>query len=84
MVLKNFIQSDLKNWENRKEKLDKILSDELEVIVMLKNNLGAEYLNKEEFAGKLIIPTSETKRMKVLKLETNEQKQITFLRIQQL
>lgn len=84
MVLKNFIQSDLKEWEDRKEKLDKILSDDLEVIVMLKNNLGAEHLNKNEFAGKLIIPTSETKKMKVLTLETNDQKQITFLRIQQL
>lgn len=84
MVLKNFIQSDLKEWEDRKEKLDKILSDDLEVIVMLKNNLGAEHLNKNEFAGKLIIPTSETKKMKVLTLKTNDQKQITFLRIQQL
>ncbi|MFA7615878.1 MAG: hypothetical protein WCY16_04780 [Weeksellaceae bacterium] len=84
MVLKNFIHSDLKDWENRKEKLDKILSDDLEVIILLKNNLGAEYLNKEEFSGKLIVPTSETKKMKILDLETNEKKVITFIRIQLL
>lgn len=84
MVLKNFILSDLKDWENRKEKLDKILSNDLEVIIMLKDNLGAEYLNKEEFSGKLIIPTSETKKMKVLDLKTNDQKEIIFIRIQVL
>lgn len=84
MVLKNFIHSDLKDWESRKEKLDKILSDDLEVIVLLKENLGAEYLNKKEFAEKLIIPTSETKKMKILSLETNDNKEITFIRIQLL
>lgn len=84
MVLKNFILSDLKDWENRKEKLDKILSDDLEVIIMLKDNLGAEYLNKEEFSGKLIVPTSETKKMKILDLKTNGEKEIIFIRIQVL
>lgn len=84
MVLKHFIHSDLKDWENRKEKLDKILSNDLEVIILLKENLGAEYLNKDEFSGKLIVPTSETRKMKILNLETNEQKEITFIRIQSL
>lgn len=84
MVLKNYIHSDLKDWEDRKEKLDKILSNDLEVIVLLKDNLGAEYLNKKEFSGKLIVPTSETKKMKILKIEMNDQKQINFIRIQQL
>lgn len=84
MVLKNYVQSGLKDWEDRKEKLDKILAEDLEVILMLKDNLGAEYLNKEEFAGKLIVPTSETRKMKILSLETNEEKQIIFIRIQQL
>lgn len=84
MVLKNYMLADLKDWEDRKAKLEKILSDDLEVIVLLKENLGAEYWNKKEFAGKLIIPTNEIKKMKILQLETNENKEITFIRIQQL
>lgn len=84
LVLKNFIQSDLNDWESRKEKLEKILSEDLEVIVLLKENLGAEYLNKKEFSEKLIIPTSEIKKLKIIHLETNENKEITFIRIQQL
>lgn len=84
LVLKNFIHSDLNDWEDRKEKLEKILSEDLEVIVLLKENLGAEYLNKKEFSEKLIIPTTEIKKMKIIHLETNENKEITFIRIQQL
>lgn len=84
LVLKTFIESDLKDWEERKVKLEKILSEDLEVIILLKENLGAEYLNKMEFGEKLIIPTSETKKMKILSLETNDNKEITFIRIQQL
>ena len=61
MMLKAFMISDIKDWQTRKEQLNKILSDDLEVIVMLKNNVGAEYYNKNEFAQKLIVPTATVK-----------------------
>ncbi|MCY1307617.1 hypothetical protein D3C86_1356590 [compost metagenome] len=50
MMLKAFMKSDIKDWETRKIQLDKILSVDLEVIVMLKNDLGIEYFNKKEFS----------------------------------
>lgn len=81
LVLKAFMKSDIKDWETRKEQLDKILSENLEVIVHLKNDLGAEYLNKTEFSQKLIIPTETTKKMKLIELKSDENKQITFIRI---
>ncbi|WP_289659364.1 hypothetical protein [Flavobacterium panacagri] len=83
LVLKTFIESDIKDWETRKETLERILSDNLEVIILFKDDLGAEYLNKKEFKQKLIVPTNETRKMKIINLETN-QKQITFIRIRQL
>ena len=58
MMLKAFMKSDIKDWQTRKEQLNKILADDLEVIVMLKNDLGAEYFNKQEFSEKLIIPSA--------------------------
>ncbi|WP_339889414.1 hypothetical protein [uncultured Flavobacterium sp.] len=81
MMLKGFMKSDIKDWQTRKEQLDKILSDDLEVIVMLKNNLGAEYFNKEEFSEKLIIPSASLKKMKVLEIKNQANKQINFIRI---
>ncbi|MFC4739891.1 hypothetical protein ACFO3U_07780 [Flavobacterium ponti] len=81
MMLKAFMKSDIKDWQTRKEQLQKILADDLEVIVMLKNNLGAEYFNKEEFSEKLVIPTASLKKMKVIEIKNNTDKQINFIRI---
>lgn len=81
MVLKAFLKSDIKDWQIRKQQLKKILSDNLEVIVMLPNNLGAEYLNKEEFAQKLIIPFPSLKKMSIIEVENDENDRIKFIRI---
>lgn len=83
MMLKAFMKSDIKDWETRKAQLDKILSEELEVIVMLKNDLGAEYFNKKEFSEKLIVPTESVKKMQILEIRNNEAGKIEFIRIKQ-
>jgi regulatory protein YycI of two-component signal transduction system YycFG len=83
MMLKAFMASDIKDWKTRKEQLDKILSDNLEVMVMLKDNLGAEYFNKTEFSQKLIIPTASLRKMKIIEIEKETNQKIKFIRITQ-
>ena len=83
MMLKAFMLSDIKDWQTRKEQLNKILSDNLEVIVMLKNDLGAEYFNKNEFSQKLIIPTENVRKMKIVELKNDANNKIQFIRIKQ-
>lgn len=83
MMLKAFMLSDIKNWQTRKEQLNIILADNLEVIVMLKEDLGAEYFNKKEFSQKLIIPTASLKKMKIVEIKNDENKKIQFIRIKQ-
>jgi len=83
LMLKAFMQSDIKDWQTRKEQLQKILADDLEVIVMLQNNLGAEYYNKKEFSEKLVIPTSTIKKMRILEIKNNSEDKIQFIRIKQ-
>ena len=83
MMLKAFMLSDIKDWQTRKEQLNKILSDDLEVIVMLKNDLGAEYFNKTEFSLKLIIPTDNVRKMKIINIEKDTNQKIKFIRITQ-
>lgn len=83
MMLKAFMKSDIKDWETRKIQLNKILSDNLEVILMLKENLGAEYFNKKEFSEKLIIPTTSVKMMEIIELKKDQNGQIEFIRIKQ-
>src|SRR5690554_1038155 len=81
MMLKAFMLSEIKDWETRKEQLNKILSDDLEVIVMLKNDLGAEYFNKKEFTQMLVIPSENLKKMKIIQIENDENNRIEFIRI---
>ncbi len=83
MMLKAFMVSDIKDWKTRKEQLDKILSDNLEVMVMLKDNLGAEYFNKTEFSQRLIIPTATLRKMKIIEIEKEANQKIKFIRITQ-
>ena len=83
MMLKAFMISDIKNWQTRKTQLNKILSDDLEVIVMLKNNVGAEYYDKNEFSQKLIVPTATVKRMKIIEVKNDADNKILFIRIKQ-
>ncbi|VXB04620.1 conserved hypothetical protein [Flavobacterium sp. 9AF] len=80
-ILQGFIKSDIKDWETRKEQLEKILHDNVEVIVMLPNNLGAEYFNKDEFSQKLIIPTASLKKMKIVEVKNEANNQIIFIRL---
>ena len=83
MMLKAFMQSDIKDWQTRKVQLDRILSDDLEVIVMLKDNLGAEYFNKREFAQKLIVPTPSLRQYKIIELKHGTDQKIQFIRMAQ-
>jgi hypothetical protein len=83
MMLKAFMLSDIKDWQTRKEQLNIILAENLEVIVMLKEDLGAEYFNKKEFSQKLIIPTASLKKMKIVEIKNDENKKIQFIRIKQ-
>jgi len=83
MMLKAFMLSDIKDWQTRRMQLNKILSENLEVIVMLKDDLGAEYFNKNEFSQKLIVPTNSLKKMKIIEIISDEKGIIQFIRIKQ-
>ena len=83
MILKGFMKSDIKDWQTRKEQLHKILATDLEVLVMLKNDLGIEYFNKKEFSEKLIVPSVSLKKMKVIDIQRNNMNEINFIRILQ-
>ena len=81
MMLKAFLQSDIKDWEIRKTQLEMILSDNLEVMVMLKDNLGVEYFDKKEFTQQLIVPTPSIKKLRIVVLEKDNDNKISLIRL---
>ncbi|MEN9337434.1 MAG: hypothetical protein RLZZ500_2421 [Bacteroidota bacterium] len=83
MMVKAFLKADIQDWQKRKQQLQKILSEDLEVLVMLKGGLGTEYYNKSEFVRKLTIPTPVLKRWEIIELEKETDGTIRLLRIKQ-
>ncbi|RZK11818.1 MAG: hypothetical protein EOO46_05490 [Flavobacterium sp.] len=81
MMLKAFMKSDIKDWQTRKVQLQKILSEDVEVIVILKDNLGSEYFNKKEFSEKIIVPSASLKKMRLIDIQHNGKNEINFVRI---
>lgn len=81
MMLKAFMKSDIKDWQTRKEQVNMILSDNLEVMIMLQNDLGAEYFNKTEFAQKVILPSVSLKKLKIVEIQQEKDNKISFLRL---
>jgi glutaredoxin-related protein len=83
MMVKAFMLSDIKDWQTRKTQLNKILSDDLEVLIMLRDDLGAESFNKREFSQKLIVPTRTIKQLKIIEIKSKDTGEIYFIRIKQ-
>ncbi|HEU4496960.1 MAG TPA: hypothetical protein VFR70_07905, partial [Flavobacterium sp.] len=83
MMLKAFMKSDIKGWEERKIQLDKILATDLEVILMLKNDLGSAYYDKKEFSQMLVIPTESVRKMEIVEIRNDASGKIEFIRIKQ-
>jgi len=82
MAIKAFLSADIKDWETRKKQLNNMLSENTEVILMLKNDLGSEYFNKEDFIKQILIPTNRLKKWKIVEIK-NEEEKINFIRIQE-
>ena len=47
------------------------MADNLEVIVILKNNLGIRYYNKNEFSQKLIVPKKTVKQILIIEVKND-------------
>ena len=80
MAIKAFLSADVKDWQTRKNQLGKMLSEDTEVVLMLKNNLGSEYFNKEDFIKQILIPTDRIKKWKIVEIK-DENEKINFIRI---
>ncbi|WP_027382120.1 hypothetical protein [Epilithonimonas caeni] len=82
MMIKAFLSADIKDWETRKKQLNNMLSENIEVILMLRDNLGSEYFDKGDFIKQILIPTNRLKKWKIVEIK-NEEEKVNFIRIQE-
>ena len=80
MMLLVYMNSNLKDWEKRRAQLEKVILDDAEILEVMNDDIGVEFLNKEEFIDKLTIPLESTKRMEIIDIKYKEKGQIKELK----
>lgn len=83
LMINYFSNSRIKDWEKRREQLDRIFVDSAYIYqVFSKNAMGMELYNKEEFIDMLTFPTSSLKNIEIIDIVYNNNK-ISIIKFKQ-
>lgn len=69
MMLLVYMNSNLKDWEKRRKQLNEIILEDAEILEVMNEDIGVEFLNKQEFIDKITIPVESTKRMEIIDIK---------------
>jgi len=78
MMLRAYMNSDLDDWNKRKKQLQDIVSDDAVIQEIMFDEIGVEFLNKEEFINKVTTPSSTVKQMEIVAIEYEDGKIISL------
>lgn len=66
LLLDYYANNNIKDWETRKQKLEKLIANNAEIYRFYGNNLGVEVYSKLNFIQLISTPTKTLKRLKIL------------------
>jgi predicted Fe-Mo cluster-binding NifX family protein len=81
LLLKNIIKNKEQAWQKKQQELQQLLAADVEVIVVLENNMGAEYYAKEEFIRFIIAPSLSSQKWELQQVQYDANNKVKFLRI---
>lgn len=79
IMIQYFSNSNVKDWLNRRENLDKMFSDTVKIFQVMNGTVGMEIYNKWEFINKLTLPTNSLRDIEIIDTKYSGEK-ITHLR----
>jgi hypothetical protein len=82
MMLRAYMNADVNDWNKRKKQLDEILSDDAVIQEIMFNEIGVEFLNKQEFINKITTPSKSVKTMEIVAIDYEGNKIISLKYIQ--
>lgn len=74
LMLDYYTNNKLKDWNERKAELEKLIDDKAVIYQLYSKNIGVEIYTKNEFINLLTIPTSNLKKIKILSKEFKNSK----------
>lgn len=82
MMLRAYMNADVDDWNRRKAQLAAIISDDAVIQEIMFDDIGVEFLDKEEFINKVTTPSKSVRTMEVVAIEYRGDKIISLKYLQ--
>jgi hypothetical protein len=78
MMMRAYMNNDPEDWKKRRSQLNDIISEDAVIEEIMFDDIGVEFLNKDEFINKLTTPSKISKAMEIVAIEYNENKIVSL------
>jgi hypothetical protein len=82
MMMRVYMNSDIEDWQKRKLQLESIISDDAEIEEVMFEEIGVEFLDKNEFINKITTPSETVRKMEIIDIKYLNDKIISLKFIQ--
>lgn len=78
MMLRAYMNGNVADWNKRRSQLAGIITDDAMIQEVMFDDIGVEFLNKEEFINKVTVPGTITKNMEVIEVKYRDNKIVSL------
>ncbi len=82
MMIRSCMNTNLKDWTKRKLQLENCIDDNAEIEEVMFDEIGVDFLNKQDFISKITTPTETLKKMEIIEIKYKNEKIISLKFIQ--
>ena len=78
MMMRAYMNNNADDWKKRKIQLNEIISEDAVIEEIMFDDIGVEFLNKEEFINKITTPSKISKAMEIVEIEYSGKKIVSL------
>jgi hypothetical protein len=82
MMIRSCMNANLKDWTRRKLQLENCIDNDAEIEEVMFDEIGVDFLNKQDFISKITTPTETLKKMEIIEIKYKNDKIISLKFIQ--
>jgi hypothetical protein len=82
MMIRSCMNSNLKDWAKRKLQLENCIDNDAEIEEVMFDEIGVDFLNKQDFISKITTPSETLKKMEIIEIKYKNEKIIALKFIQ--
>ncbi|MGQ2982335.1 hypothetical protein [Flavobacterium sp.] len=78
MMMRAYMNNNADDWKKRRSQLDAAISDDAVIEEIMFDDIGVEFLNKDEFINKITTPSKISKAMEIIEIEYSGKKIVSL------